>query len=101
MGVKFPEPTDLGMKFLNSDEDQPLFAYPEADMMISSKEEKPFSSFSNWSRGWADPEIRRQRLQNMGKWKGNGKRKRKSYSRRPDPSTVRGRISAKLSTKSK
>ncbi|KAH7655004.1 DNA helicase protein [Dioscorea alata] len=89
--IKYPEPTELGLKFLQSVET--LDAYPEGDMLLST-EKKPYSSFSDWGRGWADPEIRRQRLQRTKcrSWK------RKMRSKRPprDSNTVRGRLSAKL-----
>uniref|UniRef100_A0A1D1ZDN4 ATP-dependent DNA helicase n=2 Tax=Anthurium amnicola TaxID=1678845 RepID=A0A1D1ZDN4_9ARAE len=94
IGMKYPEPTDLGMELLQSDADHVLYAYPEADMLISRREQEPYSTFSEWGRGWADPEIRERRLQRLR----NGTRKRKRCPRRKnsDLNTVRGRISAKL-----
>ncbi|XP_039113944.1 ATP-dependent DNA helicase Q-like SIM isoform X2 [Dioscorea cayenensis subsp. rotundata] len=77
--IKYPEPTKLGLKFLKSGE--ALYACPEADMLLSMKKKKPYSSFSDWGRGWADPEIRRQRLQQTKS--GSGSLKRKMPSKRP------------------
>ncbi|KAJ0976263.1 hypothetical protein J5N97_018228 [Dioscorea zingiberensis] len=90
--IKYPEPTQLGLRFLQSGET--LDAYPEADMLLSMEKEKPYSSFSDWGRGWADPEIRRQRLQRAK----SGPRKRKMRSKRAprDSSTVRARLATKL-----
>ncbi|XP_077218868.1 RECQ helicase SIM isoform X2 [Tasmannia lanceolata] len=95
VSIKYPEPTDLGLRFLCSESEQTLYAHPEADMLLSIQNPKPYSSFSEWGRGWADPEIRRQRLQG----KKGRKRRRKRYSNKhhSDPKTVRGRITAKLS----
>ncbi|KAJ0960149.1 hypothetical protein J5N97_002068 [Dioscorea zingiberensis] len=90
--IKYPEPTQLGLRFLQSGET--FDAYPEADMLLSMEKEKPYSSFSDWGRGWADPEIRRQRLQRAK----SGSRKRKMRSKRAprDSSTVRARLATKL-----
>ncbi|XP_058084367.1 ATP-dependent DNA helicase Q-like SIM isoform X2 [Magnolia sinica] len=93
--IKYPEPTDLGLRFLDSRTDEDFYAYPEADMLLSMQIQKPYSSFSEWGRGWADPEIRRQRLQ--GRRYGRKKRKRRSSRRTQDLRTVRGRLEAKLS----
>ncbi|KAL9248118.1 hypothetical protein vseg_021477 [Gypsophila vaccaria] len=95
--IKCPEITEQGLKFLESKVESGLYVYPEADMLLSTDPvEKPFSSFS-WGSGWADPEIRRERL---GKRKA-GRKPRKSrkqrYRRKPDLKTVRGRLTAKLS----
>ncbi|KAH7655006.1 DNA helicase protein [Dioscorea alata] len=70
--IKYPEPTKLGLKFLKSGE--ALYACPEADMLLSMKR-KPNSSFSDWGRGWADPEIRHQRLRQTKSESGSRKRK--------------------------
>ncbi|KAK1319493.1 ATP-dependent DNA helicase Q-like SIM [Acorus calamus] len=93
--IKYPEPTELGLKFLQSETEDPFYAYAEADMLLSMKKCKSFSSFSDWKRGWADPEIRRQRLQR--KQFRTKKRKRHSGRQRRDLSTARGRIAAKIS----
>lgn len=110
--LKFPEPTELGLEFLQSKEDQTFNVYPEADMLLSVKKSQSFSSFSEWGKGWADPEIRRQRLERIqsrskqpkpmgtrGQRRSGklGKRKRRNHS--PDMTTVRGRITAKMSKK--
>ncbi|KAF5195089.1 Atp-dependent dna helicase [Thalictrum thalictroides] len=88
VSIKFPEPTDLGLSFLHSGM-KSFLAYPEADMLLSLRNPKSNSSFSDWGKGWADPEIRRQRLH--GRKSRRTIRKRKSR-RRPDQKTVRGRI---------
>jgi len=77
--------------------EEAFWVYPEADMLLARKlTEKPFSSFSEWGKGWADPEIRRQRLQSMGVNRKSGKRKRKGKVQH-DLRTSRGRLTAKLS----
>lgn len=97
VSINCPELTELGLRFLCSESEQTLYAYPEADMLLSARKSKPYSSFAEWGRGWADPEIRRQRLQ--GRKCRRRKRKRKPRKMRQDTSTVRGRLSAKLSKK--
>lgn len=94
--IKYPEPTELGLEFLQSGET--LDAYPEGDMLLST-EKKPYSSFSDWGRGWADPEIRRQRLQQTKS--GSGSLKRKMPSKRPpgDSNKVKRKVAAKLGKK--
>ncbi|CAL5378788.1 unnamed protein product [Camellia sinensis] len=93
--IKFPEPTKLGCKFLQYKTEEPFYVYPEADMLLPTKIDKPYSSFSEWGKGWADPEIRRQRLER--KRTRRNPRKRKSRKRNPDLKTVRGRLASKLS----
>ncbi|XP_068659463.1 LOW QUALITY PROTEIN: ATP-dependent DNA helicase Q-like SIM [Aristolochia californica] len=95
VSMKYPEVTELGLKFI-SETEKNFYAYPEADMLLSKQTQKPFSSFSEWGRGWADPQIRRQRLEGR---KGRRKIRKKKYSRKHDKDlkTVRGRITAKLS----
>lgn len=95
--IKYPEVTVRGRQFLSSETEQPFHVYPEADMLVSITSPKSFSSFAEWGKGWADPEIRRQRLQRKRTWK--SPRKRKSRKRQPDSNTVRGRLTAKLSKK--
>ncbi|CAH8390181.1 unnamed protein product [Eruca vesicaria subsp. sativa] len=63
--IAFIEPTEKGKKQLNIEDDKPLYVYPEADMLVSLKQRKTYSGFSSWGKGWADPEIRRQRLETM------------------------------------
>ncbi|GFZ02986.1 RECQ helicase SIM [Actinidia rufa] len=94
--VKFPEPTELGFEFLQCKEEQPFYVHPEADMLLSATKDKPYSSFSEWGKGWADPEIRRQRLERK-QIRRRFPRKRKSRKHNPDVKTVRGRLAAKLS----
>ncbi|KAK2975991.1 hypothetical protein RJ640_024752 [Escallonia rubra] len=92
--VKFPEPTVLGLEFLRTKSEQPFNVYPEADMLLSMGERKPYSTFAEWGRGWADPEIRRQRL---GRGRLSRKPRKRLYTRpQPDLQTVRGRLAAKL-----
>ncbi|XP_065854428.1 ATP-dependent DNA helicase Q-like SIM [Euphorbia lathyris] len=94
--IKFPEPTKLGLDFLEYQRDDAFNVYPEADMLLSMDKCNSYSSFADWGKGWADPEIRRQRLarkQSNGKQR---KRMRKSKKRKPDSRTARGRITAKL-----
>lgn len=95
--IKFPKPTELGLEFLRS-EDPSFYVYPEADMLLSANECKPYSSFAEWGKGWADPEIRRQRLERERSRK--KPKKRKSLKHKPDMKTVRGRLTAKLHKKS-
>lgn len=82
--------------------EEAFWVYPEADMLLARKlTEKPFSSFSEWGKGWADPEIRRQRLERMGVKRKSGmvsssKRKPKRKVQH-DLRTSRGRLTAKLS----
>ncbi|KAH9610184.1 hypothetical protein KSS87_002193 [Heliosperma pusillum] len=94
--IKFPEPTDKGLRFLECSMEQDLYMYPEADMLLSKTlAENSFSSFS-WGKGWADPEIRRQRLGKRGAGR-KPRKPRQKYRRKPDLKTVRGRLTAKLS----
>ncbi|KAJ4719432.1 ATP-dependent DNA helicase [Melia azedarach] len=83
--VKFPEPTKRGIEFLEtgSGTEQCFYVYPEADMLLSTTRSKckSYSTFSEWGKGWADPEIRRQRLQDMGT-KRKPRKLRKSKSRK-------------------
>ncbi|KAK7269357.1 hypothetical protein RIF29_22082 [Crotalaria pallida] len=101
--IKYPEPTKLGLEFVKSMSEQAFYVYPEADMLLAKETtNKPYSSFSEWGKGWADPEIRRQRLERMQRNKPTKlrspkkKRKRKAYKVQPDLRTSRGRLSAKL-----
>ncbi|XP_061338027.1 ATP-dependent DNA helicase Q-like SIM [Gastrolobium bilobum] len=100
--IKYPEPTELGLKFVKSMREQAFYVYPEADMLLASKTSK--SMFSEWGDGLADPEIRRQRPERM---QVNRKprmlqspkkqQKRKAKKVQPDLTTPRGRLAAKLS----
>lgn len=94
--IKFPELTERGHEFLESKVDQPFYVNPEADMVLSKTIKKPYSSFSEWGKGWADPEIRRQRLE---KKRSSSRKpyKRKSRKHKPDLKTARGRLASKLS----
>ncbi|XP_072955396.1 ATP-dependent DNA helicase Q-like SIM [Typha angustifolia] len=99
VSIRYPELTDAGLKFLTSESEEPLYAYPEADMLLSEKTDKPYSTFSEWGQGWADPEIRRQRLE--GKRSRRKKKKRHSRKDCHASSTVRGRLAVKLSKRKK
>ncbi|PON81702.1 DNA helicase, ATP-dependent [Trema orientale] len=99
--ITIPEPTELGLEFLQRKEDETFLVHPEADMLLSMSKSESYSSFSDWGKGWADPEIRRQRLERMRSQtkqrKGRGPRKprkRNSSKQSPDMKTVRGRITA-------
>ncbi|RWR76539.1 ATP-dependent DNA helicase Q-like protein SIM isoform X2 [Cinnamomum micranthum f. kanehirae] len=94
VSIKYPELTELGLRFLSSEIEQSFFAYPEADMLLSTEKRKSYSTFAEWGRGWADPEIRRQRLQ--GRNSRRKKRKKRTSKNHQDPRTVRGRLTAKL-----
>ncbi|WJX19547.1 DNA helicase [Trifolium repens] len=82
--IKYPELTELGLEFVKSMNEETFYVYPEADMLLESKIDKPFSSFSEWGKGWADPEIRRQRLERIQHDRSPTKRKspRKQKKRR-------------------
>ncbi|KAK7344246.1 hypothetical protein VNO77_13637 [Canavalia gladiata] len=106
--IKYPEPTELGLEFVMSMSEQAFDVYPEADMLLARKTSKSFSSFSEWGKGWADPEIRRQRLERMQLNRKpkvlqspKRQRKRKANKMKPDARTSRGRLAAKLSKLSK
>ncbi|KAK7277949.1 hypothetical protein RJT34_22970 [Clitoria ternatea] len=103
--IKYPEPTELGLEFIKSTSEEAFYVYPEADMLLERKmkTKKPFSSFSEWGKGWADPEIRRQRLERMQVSRKpkllqspKKKRKRRSKKVQPDARTSRGRLAARL-----
>lgn len=94
--IKFPELTKEGQELLKSAV-EPFYVYPEADMLLSRINPRPYSSFSEWGKGWADPEIRRQRLERK-KTSRNPKR-RKYRKHEQDMKTARGRLTAKLSKK--
>uniref|UniRef100_A0A9I9CIQ5 DNA 3'-5' helicase n=1 Tax=Cucumis melo TaxID=3656 RepID=A0A9I9CIQ5_CUCME len=105
--IKFPELTKFGLEFL-SRSDQTFNVYPESDMLLSLAKPKSFSSFSEWGKGWADPAIRRERLKRrrhfVDKSQGPRSRSRKPRKRKSSKhnfylKTVRGRLTAKLSTK--
>ncbi|KAF6135966.1 hypothetical protein GIB67_006858 [Kingdonia uniflora] len=93
--IKFPEPTELGLRYLQSETESTFNVYPEADMLLSNSKPKSFSKFSEWGKGWADPEIRRQRLQ--GRKSGRKPRQKCSRQKQRDVGTVRGRLATKIS----
>lgn len=98
--IKFPEPTKRGLEFLQFESDKPFHVYPEADMLLSMRNPRAYSTFSEWGKGWANPEIRRQRLEKIrSNRKSKKPRIRKSKKHFSDFSTSRGRISAKISKK--
>ncbi|KAI3969223.1 hypothetical protein MKX01_004443 [Papaver californicum] len=93
--IKFPELTELGLKFLQSDPEAAFNVCPEADMLLSTTIQKSFSTFSEWGKGWADPAIRRLRLK--GKKCRKGGRKKRQSKHNKNLKTVRGRLLAILS----
>jgi Werner syndrome ATP-dependent helicase len=101
--IKCPEPTKLGLDYLEYDREQPLSVYPEADMQLSVNKHKSYSSFAEWGKGWSDPEIRRQRLERKqsNRKPRKPRRTRKSGKMKLDFKTARGRIAAKLFSKQK
>ncbi|KAM0853025.1 hypothetical protein ACQ4PT_051371 [Festuca glaucescens] len=93
--IQNPEPTRAGLIFLSSQpNEEGLYAYPDAATLLAMTHPKSLSSSAEWGRGWADPEIRRQRL--AGK---TGRRKRKRGSRKQPMgfTTAKERLSAILS----
>lgn len=93
--IQHPEPTRAGLNFLSSQpNEEGLYAYPDAATLLAMTHPKSLSSSAEWGRGWADPEIRRQRL--AGK---TGRRKRKRGSRKQPMgfTTAKERLSAILS----
>lgn len=93
--IQYPELTEAGLNFLSSQsEEEGFYAYPDAAMLLAMNNPKPFSSFSEWGRGWADPEIRRQRL--AGKKMGRRKRRR-SRKHSTGFTTAKERLTAILS----
>ncbi|XP_057857543.2 ATP-dependent DNA helicase Q-like SIM isoform X1 [Cryptomeria japonica] len=105
--IKNPEPTVLGLEFLKgcdlhhmsaSAGDHSLSLFPEGDMLQAMKMQESTSGNSEWGRGWADTEIRQQRLKGRKRRK---KRKRASRKPKQNLNTVRGRLSAKISKKKK
>ncbi|PUZ64065.1 hypothetical protein GQ55_3G113600 [Panicum hallii var. hallii] len=103
VSIQHPELTEDGLKFLNSRSEEPLHAHPDAAMLLAMNDPRPFSGSSEWGRGWADPEIRRQRL--AGRRAGRRKRTRRSGGsggQHPTPTsftTARERLAAILSKK--
>ncbi|KAL6607826.1 hypothetical protein ACP70R_040889 [Stipagrostis hirtigluma subsp. patula] len=97
--IQYPELTKDGLNFLNSQSEEPLYAYPDAAMLFVMNNPKPFSGFSEWGRGWADPEIRRQRL--AGKKMGRRKRKKHSRQHPTGFTTAKERLAAILSKRRK
>ncbi|WVZ96310.1 hypothetical protein U9M48_041966 [Paspalum notatum var. saurae] len=103
VSMQYPELTEEGLKFLrrSQSEAEPLSAHPDAAMLLAMNDPRPFSDFSEWGRGWADPEIRRQRL--AGSRAGRRSRKRERRSRqqqRPTGfTTAKERLAAILSKK--
>ncbi|XP_062180440.1 ATP-dependent DNA helicase Q-like SIM [Phragmites australis] len=93
--IQYPELTEDGLKFLSSQSEEALYAYPDAAMLLATNDPEPFSTFSEWGRGWADPEIRRQRL--AGKKTGRSKRKRRSRQHPTGFTTAKERLAAILS----
>ncbi|XP_020277413.1 ATP-dependent DNA helicase Q-like SIM isoform X6 [Asparagus officinalis] len=93
VAINYPELTELGLKFLNSKSEQLLYVCPEADMLLSARKSKPYSSFAKGGRDWASPDIRCRCLQGR---KGRPRKKPKPRKQRADTSTGRGRLSVKV-----
>ena len=83
--IKFPEPTQLGLDFIENERDQPFYICPEADMLLSMKQCNSYSTFADWGKGWADPEIRQQRL---------GKRQKDRKPQKPRQSRTKRNLPA-------
>ncbi|KAK1430110.1 hypothetical protein QVD17_12627 [Tagetes erecta] len=88
--IKYPEPTKLGLEFVfdETKSEDAFNVWPEADMLLSQSKPKSYSSFVEWGKGWADPEIRKKRLSRNRPWR---------QPRQTNKQTVRGRLAAKLS----
>ncbi|OEL14055.1 ATP-dependent DNA helicase Q-like SIM [Dichanthelium oligosanthes] len=97
VSIQHPELTEDGLKFLSSRSEGPLYAHPDAAMLLAMDDPRPFSDSSEWGRGWADPEIRRQRL--AGRKTGRRKRSRRSRQQPAGFTTARERLAAILSKK--
>lgn len=108
--ISCPLPTHLGMEFLQSKSDEPFHVYPEADMLLSMEKNKSYSTFAEWGKGWADPEIHLEERQSrryswtnpwMNPFRNPGSNPGRSKLRRvkPEIQTVRGRLALKLSKK--
>ncbi|XP_030476957.1 ATP-dependent DNA helicase Q-like SIM isoform X1 [Syzygium oleosum] len=95
--IKYPELTERGQDFVQSQREEGLYIFPEADMLLSGRKRKSFSTFSEWGKGWADPEIRRQRLERRRL--NRRPRERKSKGFKASQKTVRGRLAKKLKSR--
>ncbi|CAF2012654.1 unnamed protein product [Brassica napus] len=51
-------------------------------MLVSLKQRRTYSGFSSWGKGWADPEIRRQRLETMKRPRERKPRRERSRQQR-------------------
>jgi Werner syndrome ATP-dependent helicase len=88
--------TEAGLNFLSmQSEEEGLYEYLNAAMLLVMNDPKPISTSSEWGRGWADPAIRRQRL--AGKKMGRRKGKRHSRSHSTGFTTARQRLAEILS----
>nr|CAB3460234.1 unnamed protein product [Digitaria exilis] len=103
VSIQHPELTEDGLKLLSSrSSSEPLYAHPDAAMVLATNDPRPLSNSSEWGRGWADPEIRCQRLAGR---KTTGRRKRTRHSSpsgQQQPTgftTARERLAAILSKK--
>ncbi|KAL3728245.1 hypothetical protein ACJRO7_032918 [Eucalyptus globulus] len=98
--IKYPELTERGWDFVQSQREESLYIFPEADMLLSGRKRRSFSTFSEWGKGCADPEIRRQRLERR---RSNRRpiRERKSKGFKASQKTVRGRLVKLLKLKSR
>lgn len=123
--ISCPEPTRLGLEFLQSEGEEPFYVYPEADMLLSMERSKLYSSFSGRGEGWADSssagwgeewgdssfrsEPFKEMLSRRYPWVNpfvNPFKSPRTYPGRsisirakPEPQTVRERLNSKLSKK--
>ncbi|WOG84369.1 hypothetical protein DCAR_0103552 [Daucus carota subsp. sativus] len=123
--ISCPEPTRLGLEFLQSKGEEPFYVYPEADMLLSMERSKLYSSFSGRGEGWADSssagwgeewgdssfrsEPFKEMLSRRYPWVNpfvNPFKSPRTYPGRsisirakPEPQTVRERLNSKLSKK--
>uniref|UniRef100_A0A0E0DM44 DNA 3'-5' helicase n=1 Tax=Oryza meridionalis TaxID=40149 RepID=A0A0E0DM44_9ORYZ len=94
--IQYPEVAEAGLNFLSmQSEEEGLYEYLDAAMLLVMNDPKPISTSSEWGRGWADPAIRRQRL--AGKKMGRRKGKRHSRSHSTGFTTARQRLAEILS----
>jgi len=111
--IKHPVLTPKGHEFLRmhkstlsqdaSTPRQPLLVHLEGDMVQALRMPKNSGATEearDWGRGWADPEIRRQRLSKRGRGRSRKRgRSRQKQHNKAETKTVRGRLANKLGLK--
>lgn len=90
--ITFIEPTAKGKKQLDFQDDTPLYVYPEADMLVSLEQNTTYRGFSDWGKGWADPEIRRHRLETMKRPRERKPRRERSRQQQQRPFKLRKKV---------